>query len=94
MLRSLTVVGAAWLMAGAAFAQSPTWSPPPENQRCPSKWGANDERGSANHIKPDRVANAMRLVKSGEIIELGHVLNDKMPFFGRGASTCTRSAPS
>jgi hypothetical protein len=81
-------------MAGAAFAQSPTWSPPPENQRCPSKWGANDERGSANHIKPDRVANAMRLVKSGEIIELGHVLNDKMPFFGRGASTCTRSAPS
>jgi kynurenine formamidase len=69
-------------MAGAAFAQSPTWSPPPENQRCPSKWGANDERGSANHIKPDRVANAMRLVKNGEIIELGHVLNDKMPFFG------------
>ncbi len=66
---------------GGLFPE-PTWSPPPENQRCPSKWGANDERGSANHIKPERVANALKLVKSGEIIELGHVLNDKMPFFG------------
>jgi kynurenine formamidase len=82
MLRSLAIAGAAWLLAGAAFAQSPSWSPPPENQRCPSKWGASDERGSANHIKPALVANAMKLVKTGEIIELGHVLSDKMPFFG------------
>lgn len=82
MLRSLAIIGAAWLAAGAALAQSPTWSPPPENQRCPSKWGANDERGSANHVKPALVANAMKLVKTGEIIELGHVLNDKMPLFG------------
>jgi kynurenine formamidase len=82
MLRSLAIAGAAWLVAGAAFAQSPSWSPPPENQRCPSKWGASDERGSANHIKPALVANAMKLVKTGEIIELGHVLSDKMPFFG------------
>lgn len=84
MLRALAIAGAAWLAAGAALAQTPTptWSPPPEGQRCPSKWGAGDERGSANHIKPALVVNAMKLVKTGEIIELGHVLNDKMPFFG------------
>jgi hypothetical protein len=31
-----------------AFAQ---WNLPPESQRCPSKWGAGDERGSGSHMK-------------------------------------------
>jgi kynurenine formamidase len=66
----------------AAEAQTPSWAPPPENQRCPSKWGANDERGSANHQKPAAVLNAVKLVKTGEVIELGHVLGPAMPFFG------------
>ena len=35
--------------SGTALAQTPSWTPPSENQRCPSKWGAGDERGSANH---------------------------------------------
>src|SRR3989440_2423425 len=58
-----------------AFAQ---WNVPPENQRCPSKWGAGDERGSGNHMKPQTVLNAARVIKTGEVIELGHVLNDKI----------------
>jgi kynurenine formamidase len=66
----------------AAQAQTPTWVPPAEDKRCPSKWGANDERGSANHQKPAAVMNAAKLIKTGEVIELGHVLSDKMPFFG------------
>jgi kynurenine formamidase len=66
----------------AAQAQAPSWTPPAESARCPSKWGANDERGSANHMKPQSVLNAVKLIKTGEVIELGHVLNDKMPFFG------------
>ncbi|HEX8665627.1 MAG TPA: cyclase family protein [Beijerinckiaceae bacterium] len=68
--------------ATAALAQAPTWSPPPESQRCPSKWGAGDERGSMNLQKPAAVLNAAKLIKTGEVIELGHVLGDKMPFFG------------
>lgn len=64
----------------AVTAQS--WRPPEENQRCPSKWGAGDERGSGNHMKPETVLRALRLVRSGEIIELGHVLNAAMPLFG------------
>jgi hypothetical protein len=55
---------------------------PAENQRCPSKWGANDERGSANHMKPASVLTAAKLIKTGEVIELGHVLGSTMPFFG------------
>jgi kynurenine formamidase len=66
----------------AANAQAPSWMPPAENQRCPSKWGAADERGSANHQKPATVLNAVKLIKTGEMIELGHVLSPSMPFFG------------
>src|SRR6266851_616876 len=66
----------------AVQAQTPSWSPPAASARCPSKWGASDERGSANHMKPQSVLSAIKLIKTGEVIELGYVLNDKMPFFG------------
>jgi len=74
------VVLALGLTGAAAHAQ--TWKPPADSQRCPSKWGAGDERGSANHMKPETVLKAVRLIKTGETIELAHVLNDKMPFSG------------
>jgi kynurenine formamidase len=64
----------------ALHAQS--WKPPAESARCPSKWGAGDERGSANHMKPENVLRGTRLIRTGEVIELGHVLSGSMPFFG------------
>ena len=76
------VFGSILLGAAAALAQAPSWAPPPENTRCPSKWGAGDERGSANHMKSQSVLNAVKLIKSGEVFELGHVLGASMPFFG------------
>ena len=69
------VLGATLMAASAALAQAPSWTPPAESTRCPSKWGATDERGSANHMKPQCVLNAVKLIKTGEVIELGHVLN-------------------
>ena len=68
------------LISAAAHAQ--TWKPPADAQRCPSKWGAADERGSGNHMKPESVLKATRLIETGEVIEIAHVLNDKMPFAG------------
>src|SRR5215510_10963087 len=62
-----------------ASAQTPSWTPPSPSQRCPSKWGAADERGSGNHQKPQAVLNAARLIKTGEVIELGHVIEAGMP---------------
>jgi kynurenine formamidase len=59
-------------------AQAQTWTVPTEAQRCPSKWGAGDERGSGNHMKPASVLRAVQLIKTGEVIEIAHVLNDKM----------------
>ncbi len=66
----------------AANAQTPSWVPPPDNERCPSKWGAGDERGAGNFVTPQSVLNALKLVKTGEMIELAHVLNANMPVSG------------
>ncbi|PYN12945.1 MAG: cyclase, partial [Candidatus Rokuibacteriota bacterium] len=76
------VIGLAVIAAlglSTAAAQGPSWRPPLESQRCPSKWGAGDERGAANHMKPDSVLKAVKLVRTGEVVELGHVLSPTMP---------------
>lgn len=72
------------LLLGAmpAAAQAPSWSPPAESARCPSKWGPGDERGAANHIKPQTVLNATKLIKTGEVIELAQTLSGAMPLVG------------
>ena len=67
---------------------------PAESTRCPSKWGAGDERGSGNLMKPAAVLNAVKLIKTGEVIELAHVLGPACRSSARGASTCTSSAHS
>ncbi len=67
-------------LAGALHAQ--TWRPPAESQRCPSKWGAGDERGAGNHMNPATVLRAAQLIKTGEMIELGHPLAQDMPIPG------------
>jgi kynurenine formamidase len=74
--------GSLLFAAHVALAQAPSWLPPPENQRCPSRWGPNDERGSMNRQNAAAVMNAAKLIRTGEVIEIGHVLSEKMPFFG------------
>src|SRR5688572_31375291 len=83
-MRSIGIALALVVALGAVVtpAEAQSWRPPPESQRCPSKWGAGDERGSANHMKPETVLRAARLIRTGEVIELGHVLSASMPFFG------------
>jgi kynurenine formamidase len=63
--------------SGAAHAQS--WQPPSDSQRCPSKWGATDERGAGNLKSPETVLRAAKLIRTGEVIELGQVLSAAMP---------------
>jgi kynurenine formamidase len=68
------------LCAGSTQAQS--WQPPSAQQRCPSAWGSTDERGAANRMTPETVLRATRLIRTGEVIELGRVLAPDMPFTG------------
>jgi kynurenine formamidase len=73
------------------------WRPPPPERRCPSAWGAADERGAANHMKPETVLKAVRLVKEGKVYELGRVLEPAMPTFGTrrfGIHTARSSGPT
>lgn len=74
-----TASGIVWL-AGMASALAQSWQPPAPDQRCPSRWGAADERGAANHVRPETVLRAARLIRTGEVIELGRVLSMDMPF--------------
>jgi kynurenine formamidase len=73
------IASVAWVVA--LFAAQ-TWRVPPESERCPSRWGATDERGSANHMGPASVLRAKELIRTGEVVELAHVLGSDMPFFG------------
>lgn len=86
----VTLVVHLLLVVHAASAQS--WTPPADAERCPSSWGAGDERGSVNLLTPARVLTAARLIRTGEIIELGQVLDPTtMPFFpGRQLSILTK----
>jgi len=70
------------LLATSTLAHAQSWRPPADNQRCPSKWGAADERGSGNHMGKESVLRAAKLIKTGEHIDLSHVLSAEMPFFG------------
>ena len=81
MQRALDAYGmfAAALVLVTTLASAQTWQPPAESARCPSKWGAGDERGSANHMKPAAVLAAAQLIRTGEVIELGQVLRAGMP---------------
>lgn len=67
--------------ATRASAQQ-AWSPPPASARCPSRWGAADTRGSMNLQTAQQVQKASRLIESGQTVELGHKLEQTMPFFG------------
>ena len=46
-----------------------------------SKWGPDDEIGSANYVTTKRVKNASKLVKKGESHPLGIVISSKTPAF-------------
>jgi kynurenine formamidase len=77
----VSIVAAAVLMliGGIEEAGAQGWQPPADSQRCPSKWGPQDQRGSGNHMKPDTVLRAARLIRTGEVFELGRVLSETMP---------------
>jgi len=65
----------AWIGAGA-FAQEqsePDWTT--------SKWGPDDEIGSANLMTPERVKSAVGLVTEGKVYSLGMIVGSDTPAF-------------
>src|SRR5688500_342346 len=66
-------------LAAAVPAHAQSWQVPADAQRCPSKWGAADQRGAGNHMKPETVLRATRLIRTGQLFELGRRLEASMP---------------
>ena len=79
MRGNMTLVLGTVLSFWSSIACAQSWQPPADSQRCPSKWGSGDQRGSGNHMKPETVLRATRLIRTGEVFELGRVLSDSMP---------------
>jgi len=51
-------------------------------ERCPSKWGAKDQLGSGNLMKPEMALRAAKLVRTGEVFQLGFDLSANLPLIG------------
>jgi kynurenine formamidase len=47
----------------------------------PSRYGADDQIGTLNEITPAVVLNAVRLVKTGNVVDLGRILDEDTPKF-------------
>lgn len=70
----LTIASIALPALGQTRDEGPWW-PHPE-------WGADDQAGASNHIIPEKILEAVSLVKTGKVYELGHVYERGMPLLG------------
>jgi kynurenine formamidase len=84
----LSIVAGAVLaaFAGSAMAQvlnGPVSTKPIDEKWFPSKWGAEDKAGSANHTKnPANVKRALATVKQNKAITIGKYYHREAPAFG------------
>jgi len=74
-MRTIAAALTGLLIFGLTGAGAQGWQMPPESERCPSKWGKDDQRGTANMMKPELVLQAVKLIKTGEVFELGAILS-------------------
>ena len=60
-----------------------------------SRWGKDDQRGAANRLTPQKVLEAVQLIKKGRVYSLGRVYEESMPLFGTRSYTLLipRSSP-
>lgn len=47
-----------------------------------AEWGAEDQAGASNRITPQKILDAISLVSTGKVYELGQVYEEGMPLFG------------
>jgi kynurenine formamidase len=47
----------------------------------PSRYGADDQIGTLNEMRPESLLKAARVVKQGQVVDLGRVLDENVPKF-------------
>jgi kynurenine formamidase len=79
------------VLLGAALAGLATWvagesnsaSNPIGEKFWPSEFGADDQRGAANRLTPEKTIAAAKLVYLGRLFQLGRLYEKEMPIFGK-----------
>ena len=76
-IAALALTAPAWAdsrgdSSGLPAGEKPWW---------PSRYGADDQIGTLNEVTPEVVKAATALVKRGEVVDLGRVLDDNTPKF-------------
>jgi kynurenine formamidase len=59
----------------------------------PSRYGADDQAGALNEIRPEKVVSAAHLVRRGRVYDLAHVLHAAVPAFPGRTFTQTLDTP-
>ena len=77
-----TVIFALSFAFAATVLHAQQWEMPRDARRCPSKWGAKDEIGSGNLMKPEMALKAAKLIRTGEVFSLGFHLSSSLPLIG------------
>ena len=67
-----------WLVACGLAASEPGETPIGPKW-WPSRYGPDDQRGAANLQTPEKVLQAVGLIKSGRVYQLGHLYENGMP---------------
>jgi kynurenine formamidase len=75
------VNGARTASATTAYDPTPQGLAERTNGWFPSRWGPDDEAGALNEIGPQQVLDAVRLVRTGVVHDLAHVLHAGVPAF-------------
>lgn len=68
----LAMMLATGLQAGAGELPEKWW---------PSKWGADDQKGAANLLTPEKVLAATALIRKGRVLDMTRVYEEDMPLF-------------
>ncbi len=59
-----------------------------------SLWGTEDQAGASNWITPAKILHALKVVKTGQLYELGHIYERGMPLYGNRGFRILIPSPS
>lgn len=82
---ALLWVSGALALVSTAVAQDTPMGP----KWWPSEWGPEDQRGAVNRITPQKILQAVSLIKEGKIYQLGRLYEQGMPLSGNRSFVLT-----
>lgn len=82
MVRRIAVISIAISVSALVYSAMSSAQTREKGPWWPSRWGPNDQTGASNYITPEKILKALRLAKTGQVYELGHIYEPSMPQYG------------